>query len=77
MSWKEYEQEVYKECIRIFKDSIIKSNIHIKGVYSQRMRQIDCLVQNVTIDGEIKSIIIDAKYRCSMCTSLIINSIAL
>ncbi len=28
MSWKEYEQEVYKECIRIFKDSIIKSNIH-------------------------------------------------
>ncbi len=27
------------------------------------MRQIDCLVQNVTIDGEIKSIIIDAKHH--------------
>lgn len=57
LEWQQYETEVLKECYRIFQNSDIKHNIHIKGLYSKRMRQIDVLIQ--TDNGTIY--IIDAK----------------
>ncbi|MFR9592638.1 MAG: restriction endonuclease [Rikenellaceae bacterium] len=62
MDWKEYEDIVYEECQRIFRDATIIKDTHIKGIYSQRQRQIDILVKDCTIDGKICSIVVDAKY---------------
>lgn len=62
MDWKEYEQQVFEECERIYTGAIVKRNVRVRGIYSQRIRQIDVLVENAIIDGTKKSIFYDAKY---------------
>jgi hypothetical protein len=57
MDWKEYENDVYNECLRVFDNSEIIKNAHIKGKYSLRSRQIDVLINNETLG----KIVIDAK----------------
>lgn len=46
MEWKDYENEVLTECSRVFRNSNIQYNVHIKGLYSKRMRQIDVFVED-------------------------------
>ncbi len=46
MEWKDYENEVFTECSRVFRNSSIQSDVHVKGLYSKRMRQIDVLVED-------------------------------
>ncbi|MBR5989077.1 MAG: restriction endonuclease [Prevotella sp.] len=57
MEWQKYEKEVLEECCRVFRNSDISYNVHIKGVYSERMRQIDVFIK--TRDGKVY--VIDAK----------------
>lgn len=57
MDWKDYENEVFMECSRVFHNSSIQYNVHIKGIYSKRMRQIDVLVK----DEKDTKYIFDAK----------------
>lgn len=57
MGWQEYEKIVLEECRRVFLNSDIAYNKHIKGLYSGRMRQIDIFVKtNIGI-----KYVIDAK----------------
>ncbi len=57
MGWQEYEKIVLEECRRVFLNSDIAYNKHIKGFYSGRMRQIDIFVKtNIGI-----KYVIDAK----------------
>lgn len=46
MEWKDYENEVLTECSRVFRNSNIQYNVHVKGHYSKRMRQIDVFVED-------------------------------
>ena len=46
MEWKDYENEVLTECSRVFRNSNIQYNVHVKGLYSKRMRQIDVFVED-------------------------------
>ncbi|WP_288237028.1 restriction endonuclease [uncultured Alistipes sp.] len=62
MTWADYEQEVFCECQRIFRDSTVIKNTHIKGVHSNRQRQIDVLIRNTSIDNIETSIVVDAKH---------------
>lgn len=60
MEWQDYEKIVMEECHRVFRDADISHNVHIKGLYSKRMRQIDVLIQ--TDKGTVY--VVDAKkYR--------------
>jgi len=62
MSWQQYEEDVFQECQRIFRETqVIKNTYIIRGRYSNVPRQIDVLVQNYLIDGTFASIMIDAK----------------
>ncbi len=57
MEWQDYEKIVLEECRRVFRNADIIYNVHIKGLYSKRMRQIDVLVQ--TDKGTVY--VVDAK----------------
>lgn len=57
MNWKEYEKEVLSECHRVFLNSNISYNVHVNGLYSNRMRQIDIMVKED--DGTVY--VVDAK----------------
>lgn len=57
MEWQDYEKIVLEECRRVFRNADIIHNVHIKGLYSKRMRQIDVLVQ--TDKGTVY--VVDAK----------------
>ena len=57
MNWEEYEKEVLSECHRVFLNSDISYNVHIKGLYSKRIRQIDIMVK----DNNNDIYVIDAK----------------
>lgn len=57
MEWQDYEKIVLEECRRVFRNADISHNVHIKGFYSKRMRQIDVLVQ--TDKGTVY--VVDAK----------------
>lgn len=57
MEWQDYEKIVLEECRRVFRNADISHNVHIKGLYSKRMRQIDVLVQ--TDKGTVY--VVDAK----------------
>lgn len=66
MEWQEYETEVLNECRRVFLNSDIRNNVHIKGLYSKRMRQIDVLIQTdkgfvYVIDAKKYGIKVDVK----------------
>lgn len=66
MEWQEYETEVLNECRRVFLNSDISHNVHIKGLYSKRMRQIDVLIQTdkgfvYVIDAKKYGIKVDVK----------------
>lgn len=62
MNWEDYEQEVFLECQRVFRDSEVIKHTHIRGIYSNRQRQIDVLIKNITIDNIETSIVVDAKH---------------
>ena len=57
MEWQQYEKEVLEECHRVFHNSSIEYNVHIEGLYSKRMRQIDILIK--TDKNEVY--VVDAK----------------
>ena len=58
--WSSYEQEVF-DCFKsYYPDADIKKDIHIRGRYSKRMRQIDILITEKAPSGPIQ-IVIDAK----------------
>ena len=66
MDWRDYEKIVLEECHRVFCNSTIKYNVHIKGIYSKRIRQIDVLIQTSSgaiyvIDTKKYSLKVDVK----------------
>lgn len=61
MNWSDYEENVYQECVRVFGNQTLK-NVHIKGRYSNRQRQIDVYIPNIQIEGKNISIAVDAKH---------------
>ena len=66
MEWQDYEKIVLEECRRVFRNADISHNVHIKGLYSKRMRQIDVLVQTdkgtfYVVDAKKYGIKVDVK----------------
>lgn len=55
--WNKYEEEVYKECCRIYGEENVERNVSNVGLLSQVPRQIDVLVHSE--EGDIA---FDAKY---------------
>lgn len=60
MEWQKYEKKVLEECRRVFKDSDIRYNVHVKGLYSKRKRQIDIIVKT---NNEVVYIVDSKKYN--------------
>ena len=59
-SWECYEEKVF-QCFRgHFPEAEVKKNVHIKGRYSKRLRQIDILITEHTSAG-LSQIVVDAK----------------
>src|SRR3989339_861903 len=59
-SWSSYEQKVF-DCFKTyFPKADIQKDVHLKGRYSKRKRQIDILVTDETPSGPVK-IVVDAK----------------
>lgn len=56
MSWKKYENDVFKACEDNFKENVSKNEYKI-GRYSKRKRQIDILVENTVANNTIRTII--------------------
>ena len=56
VSWKEYENAVYRECERIFnaQDAELVKDAHVEGRYSGVKRQIDILIRLLK-DGYVDS----------------------
>ena len=66
MGWQEYEKKVLEECRRVFRNSDIAYNKHIKGLYSERMRQIDVFIKSSTgivyvVDAKMYATKVDVK----------------
>lgn len=66
MGWQEYEKRVLEECRRVFSNSDIAYNKHIKGLYSERMRQIDVFIKTSTgivyvVDAKMYATKVDVK----------------
>ena len=66
MGWQEYEKKVLEECYRVFLNSNITYNKHIKGLYSDRMRQIDVFIKTNTekvyvVDSKMYATKVDVK----------------
>lgn len=66
MEWQEYEKKVLEECRRVFRNSDIAYNKHIKGLYSERMRQIDVFIKTSTgivyvVDAKMYATKVDVK----------------
>lgn len=59
--WKLYELEVADEFRRIYPDATVTVDVKIRGRHTERLRQIDVLVKNCVIDGEVTTLAIDAK----------------
>ncbi len=60
ISWAAYEQEVFGCFREHFPHADIQKNVHLKGRYSKRMRQIDVLITEQTPAGTVR-IVVDAK----------------
>lgn len=59
-AWSSYEQAVF-DCFRShFPRADIQKDVHLKGRYSKRMRQIDILITEETPAGSVR-IVVDAK----------------
>ncbi|NDV17684.1 hypothetical protein GO009_16825 [Muricauda sp. TY007] len=58
--WEKYEHQIFDKLREEFPDSDIKKDQRIKGIFSERSRQIDILVVSQSIGRELK-IIIDCK----------------
>lgn len=66
MGWQEYEKKVLEECRRVFLNSDITYNKHLKGLYSERMRQIDVFIKTNTekvyvVDSKMYATKVDVK----------------
>lgn len=66
MKWKEFERAVHQECLRVFFNSEIIFDTHIKGRYSKRKRQVDIFVKgfnghNLAIDAKRYNKRVDVK----------------
>lgn len=59
--WKEYEDIVFEECKNCIPCDNIQKNVHQKGQYSKRSRQIDIFIEQ-TIKGRTVKTVIDCKY---------------
>lgn len=76
ITWKDYEDVVYEECLRTFhfrKAEIIK-NTHIVGYYSGVKRQIDVLVKLLKDDVVTSTIIVECKYYGKKINVKIVDS---
>lgn len=66
VSWKDYEEQVFQECLRVFyfKEVEIIKNSHIVGQYSGVKRQIDVLIRQLKDGNVVSTILIECKqYR--------------
>lgn len=59
--WKRYENIIYEECKIDYPNARIQKDVHIKGRYSKRSRQIDILLEQ-RIKEQTITTIIDCKY---------------
>jgi len=64
VSWKDYEEQVFRECRRVFyfKEVEIIKNAHIVGRYSGVKRQIDVLIKQLEDGIVVSSILIECKH---------------
>lgn len=64
VSWKDYEEQVFQECQRVFysKEVEIIKNTHIVGRYSGVKRQIDVLIKQLKDGVAVSSILIECKH---------------
>ena len=60
-NWETYEDIVFEECKANFPNDRIQKNVHLKGKYSKRSRQIDIIIEQTIGDQTVTSII-DCKY---------------
>jgi hypothetical protein len=61
MNWETYENIVFENCKRYFREATIEKNIKITGRYSNRKRQIDILITQYIAGNKI-AIIVDCKF---------------
>lgn len=75
MTWEEYEDAVLDECRRVYehKGADIKKNVHIKGILSGVLRQIDILVTFPLLDYS-STIVIEAKHYSRKVSVKIVES---
>lgn len=64
VSWKDYEEQVFQECQRVFysKEVEIIKNAHIVGQYSGVKRQIDVLIKQLEDGIVVSSILVECKH---------------
>ena len=62
MDWKNYEDEIFEELRRRYPAVPIKRNTKVLGRISQKLRQIDVLIEAQVLDSPIR-VIVDAKKR--------------
>ena len=76
ISWKEYEEEVFQECIRVFSSQEVEvlRNKYIVGRYSGVKRQIDVIVRQL-IDGEVVNMcVVECKHYANKINVKIVDS---
>ena len=62
MDWKDYEDQIFEELRRRYPAVPIKRNAKVLGRISQKLRQIDVLIEAQVLDSQIR-VIVDAKKR--------------
>lgn len=76
IGWKEYEEEVFLECKRVFnsQETEVIKNKYIVGRYSGVKRQIDVIVQQL-IDGEVVNMcVVECKHYANKINVKIVDS---
>lgn len=76
ISWKEYEEEVFQECKRVFnsQETEVIRNKYIVGRYSGVKRQIDVIVRQF-IDGEVVYLcVVECKHYAKKINVKIVDS---
>lgn len=62
MDWKQYEDEIFEELRRRYPAVPITRNAKVRGRISQKLRQIDVLIEAQVLDSPVR-VIVDAKKR--------------
>jgi len=59
--WTVYEQQVFELFKQYFPDAKVRKNVHVKGRFSKRKRQIDILITESTPAGALRTVV-DTKF---------------